>query len=191
MSPIEIAANLLATLSILLAARNSVHSWWTGIVGCGLFGIVFFDARLYADVTLQLFFIGASIYGWWLWLRGDSGAPLPIRQAPVPMLVRMSGIGLVVALGYGLLLYRFTNAYAPFFDSAVLTLSVIGQLLLMRRMIETWVFWLVVDTIAVPLYAVRDLHITACLYAVYWLNAFYGAWTWHRIRRREAAALAA
>jgi nicotinamide mononucleotide transporter len=98
----------------------------------------------------------------------------------------MAAAGLVVGVLYGALLHRFTNAYAPFLDSAVLVLSVIAQLLLMRRLLETWVVWLAVDTIAVPLYALRGLHVTAVLYAVYWLNAFYGGFVWYRQRRREA-----
>ena len=79
MTALEIAANALATASIVLAARNNIHSWWTSIAGCALFGFVFFEARLYADVTLQFFFIGASIAGWWLWLHGAAGEPIPIR----------------------------------------------------------------------------------------------------------------
>ena len=78
-SPCEIAANALNAASIILAGRNSVHTWWTGILGCALFGVLFFSARLYADVTLQSFFIVTSICGWWGWMRGDRGAALPVR----------------------------------------------------------------------------------------------------------------
>lgn len=52
-SALEIAANVTVAASILLAGRNSVHTWWTGIIGCTLFGLVFYEARLYADVVLQ------------------------------------------------------------------------------------------------------------------------------------------
>jgi nicotinamide mononucleotide transporter len=62
-SGLEIGANAVNALSIVLAARNSVHTWWTGIVGCALFGAVFFLSRLYADTLLQVFFIGTSAVG--------------------------------------------------------------------------------------------------------------------------------
>lgn len=189
MSLLELAANILATGSIILAARNNIHSWWMGIAGCTLFGFLFFEARLYADVLLQIFFVAASIAGWWLWLHGDAGRPILVRHAPMKLLLIMSAIGLVVGAGYGALLHRFTDAYAPFVDSAVLVLSMIAQLLLMRRMIETWPFWVLVNSIAVPLYWARDLNLTAWLYAFYWLNAFYGAWTWrHLLREQQAMA---
>ena len=82
MSPLEIAANVLAGASILLAGRNSVHTWWTGIVGCGLFAFVFLDSRLYADTVLQVFFVITSIVGWWQWLHGDHGEELPVTSFP-------------------------------------------------------------------------------------------------------------
>ncbi len=82
MNLLEIAANVFNAASIFLAARNSVHVWWTSIVGCTLFAWVFFGAKLYADVTLQGFFIVASAIGWWRWLHGAFGQELPVRYSP-------------------------------------------------------------------------------------------------------------
>lgn len=191
MTGLEVAANGFATVSILLAARNNIHGWWTAIVGCTLFAFLFFEARLYADVTLQFFFVAISAAGWWMWLRGDAGSPLPTRHAPPGLLAAMALVGLLAGLGYGALLHRFTNAYAPFVDSAVLVLSVIGQLLLMRRMVETWFVWMLVNIISVPLYLSRDLKLTAFLYACYLLSNVYGLWIWRRDMRREAEGMPA
>jgi len=98
----------------------------------------------------------------------------------------VAGVGVTVA--YGALLHRFTDAYAPFADSAVLAFSVVAQLLLMQRRLETWGFWLLVNTVSVPLFASRGLTLTAGLYAVYWFNAWFGAWRWWREWRRGRAA---
>ena len=75
----EIAANGFVAAAIFLAGRNNIHTWWLGIVGCALFGWVFYESRLYADVTLQTFFIVTSIFGWWKWLHGREGGELPVR----------------------------------------------------------------------------------------------------------------
>lgn len=191
MTGLEVAANGFATASILLATRNNIHSWWTSIAGCALFVLLFFEARLYADVTLQFFFIMISAIGWWMWLRGDAGAPLPIRHAPPVLLLAMGLVGLAVALGYGALLHRFTNAYAPFVDSTVLVLSVIGQLLLMRRLYETWFVWLLVNLVSVPLYLSRGLRLTAFLYACYLLSNLYALRVWNREMGRDGEAVPA
>ncbi|WP_129776566.1 nicotinamide riboside transporter PnuC [Peristeroidobacter soli] len=181
----EIAANLAYLVSILLATRNSGHTWWTGIVGCLLFGWVFLQTQLYADLTLQGFFIVTSIYGWWHWQRGCEGAPAPIQRSSAREIVMWAAAAIVGAIGYGALLLRFTDAYAPFVDSLVLTFSILAQLLLMRRRVETWWCWLVVNTIAVPLYLSRDLQLTAAFYAAYWVNACVAMPRWYALLCRE------
>ncbi|WP_238390333.1 nicotinamide riboside transporter PnuC [Pseudoxanthomonas daejeonensis] len=176
----------MATVSILLAARNSVHTWWTGIVGCALFSWLFFNSQLYADVLLQFFFVVASMVGWWQWMGGIRKAPLVVRATSGRSLIWMGAIAVAAALVYGALLHRFTDAYAPFADSAVLSLSVLAQLLLMRRRVETWPVWLLVNTIAVPLYASRGLMVTAVLYSAYWINACVAWRYWHRLGDEQA-----
>ena len=178
---VEIAANVLGAASVLLAGLNRVHTWTLGIVSCLLFAWVFFEARLYADVTLQLFFIATNAVGWWSWAGGRQAAPLPVRRTPASSLAAMLAAGAAVTLGYGWLLHRFTNAYAPFVDSTVLAFSVLAQLLLMRRRYESWWFWLAVNTISVPLYLARGLTLTALLYAAFWVNATVALVRWRRL----------
>jgi nicotinamide mononucleotide transporter len=177
---VEVTANVFNAMSIVLAGLNSVHTWWVGIVGSLLFAGVFYSAQLYADVTLQVFFIVTSIIGWLGWARGSNGAPLPVRRTGLLPLAGMLVAGTLVAAGYGWLLSRFTDAFAPFVDSAVLAFSVVGQFLLMRRRYESWWFWLLVNTISVPLYAARGLAVTAVLSAAYWVNAVFALIRWRR-----------
>ena len=184
--PLEIAANVLMTVSIVLAGRNNIHSWWIGIVGCVLFAVLFYQVNLYADVLLQLFFIVTCVIGWLQWRRGAAGQPLPITRTGWRSLAWIVPAGIAAVVIYGMLLHRWTNAYAPFIDSAVLVFSVIAQFLLMSRRIETWAFWLLVNTVAVPLYYSRGLHLTAVLYAAYWFNALL-SWYWWRVQARRAA----
>jgi nicotinamide mononucleotide transporter len=169
--------------SIVLAGRNSIHTWWTGIVGCLLFAWVFFTARLYADVTLQVFFVVTSAVGWWTW-RGGRFGERPVRHERAGSFAAMLAAGALAAAAYGWLLHRFTNAYAPFVDSTILALSVLAQLLLMRRRYESWWCWLLANTISIPLYVVRDLHLTAVLYGLFWINAAVALVRWRRLIQR-------
>lgn len=176
--PIEIAANVVTTVSILLAGRNSIHTWWTGIFGCVLFAILFYSSRLYADVVLQAFFVVTSAAGWWAWVHGNRGTPLTITRSGGHLLLIAVAVGILTALAYGAMLFHFTDAYAPYLDSSLLVFSVIAQLLLMRRKLETWLFWFAVNTVAVPLFASRELYLTAGLYSVYWINAVVAWLAW-------------
>ena len=192
MTALEIAANSVMALSIWLAARNSIHTWSTGIIACVLFTVVFLRNQLYADATLQFFFIATSLVGWWHWFHPTSpgiDGERAITKTNPHTLGWLATAAIVVTLSYGWLLHQFTNAYLPYVDSAVLALSVISQCLLMQRKLETWPFWLAVNTVSVALFASRGLLLTAALYSAYWLNAWYGWWRWHKDRAHAAIRL--
>lgn len=182
MSVLELSANALNALSILLAGRNSVHSWWTGILGCLLFCALFAQQSAYADVTRQLFFIGTSVVGFCHWrTQGGTRPELPVCTTPPAELRKLAAGASIAVLGHALVLHHLTDAVAPLMESGVLALSVIAQLLLMKRRLETWWFWLGVNTLAVPLFVSRGLHVTAALYAAFWFNALLSARRWREL----------
>ena len=181
---LEWSATLMTALCVVLAARRHIATWPVGIVGSALYMRLFHDTQLYADATLQVFFIGTGLWGWRAWLRQAPTSPNHASTA-APRLTLQNGLmllalGLGVTLAYGALLAHWTQAYAPFWDSAVLSTSVIAQWLLMQGRRETWPCWILVNTLSVPLYLSRGLHITAVLYALLWLNAWHGWWVWRQ-----------
>jgi len=185
MSILEIAANVTVALAIFLAGRNNIHTWWIGIIGCSLFAALFYQSQLYADVTLQGFFIITSLIGWYRWSKGLSGEELPITRTRSFTLITSVIAALAIGGLYAWLLHSFTDAYAPGWDSLMLVMSVIAQLLLMYRKLENWVFWLIVNTIAVPLFYSRGLELTAVLYTAYWVHAVIAFMKWRRTYREQ------
>jgi nicotinamide mononucleotide transporter len=134
---------------------------------------------------LQLFFIGTSLVGWWQWLAGGvQGKALPVTRAAWHSVIRVILAAVFTAAGYGYALWRFTDAFAPFVDSLILTMSVAAQLLLMRRKYESWWFWLTVNTLSVALFSARGLWITAGLYSAFWINAAVALVRWKRLVAR-------
>lgn len=199
MSPLEIGANVFNLLSVWFSARNNVHTWWSGIVGCVLYAVLFLDVKLYADVTLQLFFVASCVIGWWNWKRGglrrgrvDASDPdaviaeLPITRVALLGAACMTALAILAAAGYGWLLLRWTDAANPFIDSTVLALSILAQLLMVARKIETWPVWFVVDCIAVPLYGSKGLWLTAAVYAFFLVLVVMGWMRWSRLIGRQA-----
>lgn len=178
-TPLEAGANAFNLASIFLAARNSVHTWWTGILGCILLGILFFQVRLYADMCLQAFFIATSIIGWRHWSRGQQAAP--VRTTPLPQLGIYATAAAAFTGIWAWVLLSFTNAAAPWTDSAVLSLSVAGQLLLMHRRVESWWFWVAVNALSIPMYFSRGLNLTGALYILFLVNSIWGLWRWYRL----------
>jgi len=122
-----------------------------------------------------------SILGWWQWRHHEGHrADRPITRTSPAQLGWTILAGSGAALAYGWLLHRFTDAYAPFPDAALLALSVVAQFLLMRRKLETWLGWFLANSIAIPLYASRELWLTALFYALFWFNAPLGFFRWRR-----------
>jgi len=185
-TPLELAANIMTALCIFLAGRNNIHTWWTGIVSSALFGVLFFNNQLYADATLQVFFLITGVIGWIGWNAKNDNGVLKITNTPSDQLVTYLVSAILVAVAYGMLLHKFTDAYAPFVDSVVLTMSVVGQFMLMRKRIESWGIWLIVNTISVPLFWSRELYLTSILYGFFWINAIVSYFQWRNIQRLES-----
>lgn len=135
--------------------------------------------QLYADVTLQLFFIATSITGWIHWLKGQGGDVLPVRRTQASHFFLLLLCAVVVAGGYGFCSTPLPMP-GPWLDSLILTFSVLAQFMLMGRRIENWYVWLAVNTLAVPLYMTRGLNLTAGLYFLFWINAWHGLYQWRK-----------
>ncbi len=189
MNLLEIFANISNLISVFLANRNSLHTWWTGIIGTILFGVLFFQVKLYADVILQIFFIITNLYGWWAWLYGgEQRRDLPISRINIKQLLLFAAAAVIITVGHGYLLHTLTDASFPFVDSIVLVFSIIAQFLLMKRKLESWYFWILVDVVAVPLYAAKGLYLTSAIYFLFLINAVWGLINWLKIWRSELPA---
>lgn len=192
-SALEWSADLGMAASVWLAARGRVATWPVGIAGCLLFGWLFLRAGLYAEVSLQAFFIGTSLMGWRRWARANGPADLGVAarsgapRLPPGRLALLLVAALLVTAAHGAALKHWTDAYAPYWDSAVLASSIVAQLLLMRGHPHTWPAWIIVNTLSVPLYLQRELYATAVMYGVFWFNAWHGWWHWRRLSRRLPA----
>ena len=169
-------------LSVFLAARNSALTWPIGIIGCILYALMFFEVKLYADVTLQIFFIVTSISGWFMWRHRQSAPELPVTSISMEHLFMFYiPASLLLAMAYGAILHSFTDASLPFIDSLVLTMSITAQFLLMKRKLQSWHFWIAVDILSIGLFAYKDLYLTSLVYTLFLFNAFYGLQNWRKL----------
>lgn len=164
---------------VWLAARRHILNFPVGIANSALLMFLFFEARLFADAGLQIFFIALGLIGWWQWLRGHA-----VRDAPVARLpLGTTAIWALAALAATGLLYpllQWLKGSVPVADALITTLSIAAQCLLNQRKVESWLFWIAVDLISVPLYAYKGLYLIALLYLVFLGLACRGWWLWHR-----------
>jgi nicotinamide mononucleotide transporter len=150
-----------------------------------LYGVIFYQVKLYADMGLQGIFAGTLLYGLWQWLHGRSasGEVLVTRIGPIEILVSIV-VGVAAAGTLGFLLHEHTDASLPWIDSLLLSGSLVASIWAARRNIENWWVWIVVDVLYVGVYLIKHLYLTAVLYAAFVLLAMLG------LRRWQAAAAA-
>ncbi|MQA19496.1 nicotinamide riboside transporter PnuC [Rugamonas rivuli] len=179
-TPLELLGFVLAVGTVLFNITQLHWAWLLSILSSAIYGVVFYDARLYGDMALQLVFIAVSVWGWKQWL---SGVPSTAESLPVTRLDRNSGWLAVGGwlLGFGLLwwfLSHYTDTDVPMADGFLTAGSLLGQVLLSRKKLENWVVWIIVDVLYVALYVHKHLMLTAVLYAVFVAMAMIGLRAW-------------
>jgi len=181
LSNIELTGAVLGVINVYLVMRRSVWNYPFGIAMVVLYSFVFFQARLYSDALLQIYFFLIQIYGLWNWLHGRSEDGLVVVGA----LTTATRIGYAVAtiagaIFLGWIFSHYTDAAAPWMDAAIAATSVTAQYLLSIRKIENWVLWIGVDVVAIGLYFWRGLFPTVALYAVFLILSVLGLVNWAR-----------
>lgn len=184
MGEIEIAAALLGVINVLLVVRRSVWNYPFGIAMVTLYFFVFWEAKLYSDALLQIFFILIQLYGWWAWAgadRVDHGVAVDWLGGRA-RLRWLAGTAIAILI-WGMGMARFTDAVAPMADAAVAGLSVSAQILQSLRKVESWILWISVDVLAIGLFAWRGLAVTSALYCMFLVLAVLGLAEWRRKAR--------
>lgn len=191
MSYIELVGTLLYLWSVWLMARKQMLTWPVGILSVLLYMSLFYQIRLYSDALEQVYYLLASVYGWWWWRRQG-----PVEESPTGFFYsprRQSLLTLGITLGVGLALggmmgeihtwlpQWFPEAAAfPFLDAITTVMSFTAMALMARKRIESWVYWIVVDIIAIGLYYVKEVRFLSLLYVLLLGIAIHGLRTWHR-----------
>lgn len=189
MSPIEAVAAALVIANQWLLVRRSLWNFAFGIAGVAAYAWVFFDARLYSDALLQLFFLVVQLYGWrrWAGRKARDGDVAVLRMSAAAQVRWLVAIAALTA-GWGWLMHRFTDAAAPWLDAGVAMTSVAAQILLMRQRIENWYLWIAVNIMSVGLYASRGLYVTMVLYVGMLVLSLVALVAWRRAERVQHAA---
>lgn len=189
MTWVEVAAACFGVVSVWLSTRENIWSWPTAIVNVGLYAVVFYESRLYADMGLQVIYLLLSVYGWYEWLYGGKDrTELHVTRASPRLMAGLLALNLVIWYVLANVLHRYTNAVFPWLDSLLTTTSLVAQWMMTRKLLENWLLWIVVDVAYVPMFITRGLYPTAALYAIFLGLAALGYRDWRRSWRSRQAA---
>ena len=164
--------------------------WIASIIMPAIYIFVYYEAGLYADFGINVFYLGAAIYGWGAWKYGQNSREvkeLPITQMSKRNWAKAFLVFLLSFLAIAWLLINFTDSDVPWWDGFTTALSVIGMWMLARKYLEQWWMWIVVDVVCVGLYIYKGLHFTAALYALYAIIAIFGWINWKKLMKCQQA----
>ena len=183
MSVWEWLGTVFGITGVVLTAKRSVLCWPAWLVSIIAYGVFFTQIKLYADAVLQVFFLITSILGWLAWQKdkaGDAEAELPVTWTPTRERWAYLVLTVISSVGIGFVFDRFTDAHVPYWDAGCAGISVAAQILMMKRRIESWHLWVVVDVVYTALYATKGAWLTVILYAIFAVIAIGGLREWRR-----------
>lgn len=183
----ELAAVALGIAYLILAVRESLWCWYAAFASTAIFLWLFWQVGLLMESALQLYYLAMAIYGWSQWRGSDAGSSsggephrLAITTWPVHWhLLALASI-LAASAGSGFLLDQYTDAALPYADSFTTWGSILTTWMVARKVLENWLYWLVIDSISIYLYWDRGLLLTAGLFAVYLVIVIFGYLQWRK-----------
>ncbi|QDP02750.1 nicotinamide riboside transporter PnuC [Thalassotalea sp. PS06] len=176
----ELIAVFTALLYVIFAARVNIWCWPAALVSTAIYTVIFYDVYLWMDGLLQVYYFVMAIYGWYLWRNkmpdaqpGDS----IIRWQLSTHVYAIAALSLL-SLGLGWFMDNYTPTHFPYVDSATTVFAVFATYLVARKVLENWLYWVVIDLVSIYIYIEKSLQPTAFLFAVYVVIAVYGYLNW-------------
>ena len=181
---LEILGTIVGLAYLWLEYRASIYLRIASIIMPAIYIFVYYEAGLYADFGINIYYLGAAIYGWMVWKYGNKSKEqkeLPITRMPKRSWLKASIVFLVAQFIIAGVLINYTDSNVPWWDAFTTALSIIGMWMLARKYLEQWWIWIVVDVVCVGLYVYKELYFTAGLYALYAIIAIFGWLNWKKL----------
>ncbi|WP_428654641.1 nicotinamide riboside transporter PnuC [Runella sp.] len=192
MSHLEFWATVTGAVAVWLSARENVWSWIVGLLNVVLAFVLFYQIQLYPDMFLQVFFFITNLIGWWQWkypkaIEANLKNELKISKLTLQQWLTLGAGGLVFTFAMGSfaqnlheffpVLFSKPSAF-PYMDSFTTVMSIVATFMLIRKKIEAWYVWLVVDAIATYMYYLKEVKLYSLLYFLFCFIAAFGAYHW-------------
>lgn len=210
---LEAIAAISGLVSVYLLTRQNIWAWPTGLLSVTTAAVVFYDSFLYSDMLLHVYYIGMNIYGWIHWVRGgDENHDLPVTTMSVTANVVWAIVTALLVLAWGwsmanldvLATWVLENvngsiewaqswsagnapvpAY-PYGDAFTTVASLIAMWFMARKLLENWVYWFVIDIVAISIYILKDLYLFAGQYFIFLILCVMGYRGWIRSMHTDA-----
>lgn len=180
-SQLEIVSVVFGLVYVVLAARENIWCWPAAFIGTGTAIFLFWDASLVMESALNVYYLAMAIFGWWQWRAGgDNKSALVISSWKLRQHLIAISLITVLTLVSGYLLSTRSEAALPYVDSFTTWSAVITTWMVARKILQNWLYWIVIDLVAMWLFSERGLYLYALLFLLYTLIAVIGHFQWKK-----------
>jgi nicotinamide mononucleotide transporter len=191
MSYVEFIGTILYLWSVWLISKRNTLTWPIGIASVLLYMVLFYQIRLYSDTIEQVYYLGASVYGWWVWNKSpkDNGQITDVNYSNLKNIILWVVFTFIISVIIGFLMSRIHvllpaifpyAASFPYLDAMTTIMSFSAMWLMARKKTESWIYWIIVDVIGIWLYFVKDVKFISFLYIILLIMAFNGLRMWNK-----------
>ncbi len=179
----EWIAVVTSVLYVILMSFHKITAWYFAGISSAIYVYICFDAQLFLDAILQAFYIGMAFYGWYSW--NTNAQAINMKRLSIKINLWFIGIGVFVSGIVGWFFSISTSQVNPYLDAVIFVFSIIATYQASISIIENWLFWIVIDLLAVYIFGSRELYLTSFLYLIYSMMAVFGFITWTRIYKNQ------
>jgi len=186
LSPWEVFATILGIIYVILAAKESFWCWPAAFVSTLIYTALFWEGQLPMQAILNFYYMAMAIYGYQLWRKKSAEVDdfvVTTLSLPKHLIYIIGATALSIAIGY---LTATTNSKLPFLDSAVMVFSVVNTYLMAQKILENWIYWLVIDAAAIYLYWQTGFYVTIIMFGLYLVLAVYGYLEWSKSLKEQS-----
>lgn len=177
----EVLGFIFSLAGVWLTAKEKLINWPVNIVASLIYCYVYYNALLYCDASLQIFFVVMCFYGWYEWKYGGKGhIELPISKSNLKTILMLILITIPVTALLSFIVGRYTPSTTPLPDAFTATLSLVATWMAAKKLIENWLVWIFTDLVYIGLYIYKGLYLTAVLYFIFIPLAIYGYLVWKK-----------
>ncbi|MES2837229.1 MAG: nicotinamide riboside transporter PnuC [Bacteroidota bacterium] len=176
---IEIFAIVFAILYLVLAAFENNWCWLFAGLSTVLYVFICYDAQLYLETILQFFYLFMAVYGFLQWRKKENNSAV-IHRISFQFHLKLIAVAEIGSLLAGYYFSNYTVAALPWMDAHITVYSIVATYMVTKKMIENWLWWFVIDALAVYLYFAKDLKLTALLYFAYVVMVVFGYFKWKK-----------
>lgn len=180
-SSIEWLIFITALIYVVLAAIENIWCWLFGILSSALSIYLCYSGKLFLESGLQLFYVIIGIYGWYQWLYGSKEkSELKIISNSKKEITLLVFIGFIIWIPFGYIAHTYSTQALPYLDAFITAYSIIATWMTAKKIIENWIFWIIIDALAIIIYASREFYLIALLYFIYTILAAAGYFSWRK-----------